>query len=261
MDHVVCTVCNSSAVRKSVVFESRTIFYCRHCRNAFTFPKPVPPDYTEEDFQARNEDKEKLTSLSELPEEIRTSYRIQRSMILRKVKAGSSVLEIGGGEGIFLDLLRESGYETQLIEPSKTASKRAEKRGLNVHHGYFQEVKLEKKFDVLCLGHVLEHIDNPMFVMNTLKGYLKPKGFILLTQTNINGFMPRFLRDQWYGWVPDQHFTHFSLPGIKFLARQTGFNVADYRYSRLVHPPSIYQRAVKFIPILQDQIHVLLQPK
>jgi 2-polyprenyl-3-methyl-5-hydroxy-6-metoxy-1,4-benzoquinol methylase len=235
--------------------------FCNQCTNAFTFPKPTLPDYSVEDFQARQGDTGKLTLLTDLPDEIQTSYGSQLSMIQRKVPKGSAVLEIGGGEGIFLEMVKKAGYEVELIEPSFTASQRAKERGLKVHNDYFQNSSFDQKYSVVCMAHVLEHIDDPLSTISKVKTVLKPGGFILLTQTNFNGFMPKFQKTHWYAWVPDQHFTHFSLNGLKYLAKQSGMLVSDYKYSRLFHGPSIYHKAVRYIPFLQDQIHILLQMK
>jgi 2-polyprenyl-3-methyl-5-hydroxy-6-metoxy-1,4-benzoquinol methylase len=180
-------------------------------------------------------------------------------MIEKKLAKSSAVLEIGGGEGIFLDMVKRAGYDVELIEPSYTASQRARKRGLNVHNDYFDNRAFDRKYALVCMGHVLEHIDDPLNTIKKIKDVLSPGGFILLTQTNVNGFMPRFQKEHWYAWVPDQHFTHFSLAGLKYLARQSDLVVSDYKYSRLVHGPSIYHKTLKYIPFLQDQIHILLQ--
>jgi 2-polyprenyl-3-methyl-5-hydroxy-6-metoxy-1,4-benzoquinol methylase len=259
-DSVKCTICGSHDVKELITLSGDVrIMLCDHCQNAFTFPKPVIPDYSTEDFQAREGDTNKLTLLSDLPTEIQTSYTVQLSMIEKKLPKGAPVLEIGGGEGIFLDLVKKAGYDVELIEPSYTASQRAKKRGLDVHNDYFDNRTFDRKYALVCMGHVLEHIDDPLSTIKKIKNVLSPGGFILLTQTNVNGFMPRFQKKHWYAWVPDQHFTHFSLAGLKYLASQSDLVVSDYKYSRLVHGPSIYHKTLKYIPFLQDQIHILLQ--
>lgn len=261
-DIITCTICNSSEVKTLYTLSNNVrIMLCATCKNAFTFPKPTIPDYSTEDFQAREGDTKKLTTFAELPEEIQTSYSIQLGMIQRKLPNGSAVLEIGGGEGIFLEMVKNAGYEVELIEPSFTASQRAMERGLNVRNNYFHNISLDKRYSVVCMAHVLEHIDDPLSTIARVKTVLAPGGFILLTQTNFKGFMPRLQKTHWYAWVPDQHFTHFSLEGLKYLAKQTDMRVADYRYSRLFHGPSVYHKTIKYVPFLQDQIHVLLQMK
>jgi len=257
-----CSVCGSDKIKKIVSLQGdKTIYACKRCSNAFTFPNPIIPDYAAEDFQARDGDTDRLTLYNNLPEEIQESYEKQLSMVEGKLSKGASILEIGGGEGIFLELLKQKGYDVELVEPSNTASLRAKKRALNVHTDYIQNITFNKTFSLICMSHVLEHMADPIDSIIRMKPLLAPRGFILLAQTNFKGFMPLFLKQNWYAWVPDQHFSHFSLPGLRYIADKTSMVVAEYKYSRLVHGPSIYHQALKYFPFLQDQIHILLQLK
>lgn len=259
---IACTVCSSADAQEMItLFDQSKIMLCKNCKNAFTRPKPKLHDYSSEDFQAGQGETDRLTHLEDLPEEIKISYGLQLAMITKNIPKGSTVLEIGGGEGIFLEMVKRQGYEVELIEPSVSASHRAAKRGLNVQNDYFQNVSFSKKYSLICMAHVLEHVDYPMNVIHQIKQLLTPNGFILLAQTNFRGFMPLLLKANWYAWVPDQHFTHFSLAGLKYLAKKSSLSVSTYQYSRLVHGSSIYHQTIKYIPFLQDQIHILLKMK
>lgn len=235
------------------------IMHCKTCDNAFTFPKPQVPDYALEDFQAGSTELKQPTPFLSLPHEIQVSYQRQMKMIRANVCKGARVLEIGGGEGIFLEMLEFAGYEVELVEPSFSAAGRASQRGLTVFNDYFHNLKFEKKYSLICLSHVLEHIDDPIETIRKLTSLLEPSGFILLAQTNFKGFMPRLQKEHWYAWVPHQHFSHFSLNGLRFICQQTNLSVKDYRYSRLVHGKSVYHSILRYVPFLQDQIHILLQ--
>lgn len=258
-----CLICGSSKVKEIVTFKSGTkVFLCKRCKNAFTYPKPYLPDYASLDFHARDntDDNDELTYVSSQPEEIQDSYRVQLELIKSRLIKGSEILEIGGGEGIFLETLKND-YNVELVEPSKSASKRAKARGIKVYNDYFQNLSFEKRYDLLCMSHVLEHIDEPIETIKSFKKVIRSKGFILLTQTNYKGFMPSLLKEDWYAWAPDQHFWHFSIEGIKYLANELELKVVTYKYSRLFHGASIYHKMAKYFPLLQDQIHVLLQLK
>lgn len=254
-----CSICNSPKVKEMITLSDSKIMICKNCKNGFTYPKPRIPDYSSEDFQAMGGDTNYLTPFEELPKEIKRSYSTQLKMIEGKVPEGSSVLEIGGGEGIFLEMLKVRGYEVELIEPSTSAAMRARRRGLNVRNNYFQNVSFDKKFNLVCLSHVLEHIDDPLDAISRIKNILEPNGFILLAQANFKGIMPMLLKENWYAWVPEQHFTHFSLAGLKYLAKESSLSISTYKYSRLVHGSSVYHSILKYIPFLQDQIHILLR--
>jgi 2-polyprenyl-3-methyl-5-hydroxy-6-metoxy-1,4-benzoquinol methylase len=255
-----CTICGSTDVSILIPEVSGAqIFTCGGCDNAFTWPKPTLPDYRSADFQSREGSRVQLTLMKDIPVEIEQSYRIQCEMILRHVPLGASVLEIGGGEGIFLEMLKKVGYDVELTEPSRSAAMRARLRGLIVYEDYFQSIDFKKKYSVICMAHVLEHMDNPVTVLAGLRELLIPGGIVLLTQTNFRGLMPRRLKNKWYAWVPDQHFSHFSVSGMQHIASSVNAIVLGHRYSRLVHGKSISNSLVRFIPFLQDQFHIALQ--
>jgi len=257
-----CTICHSSNTREIISLPlAKHIYLCKNCHNAFTFPQPSLPDYKNEDFHANGLVTDKLTRFEELPEEIRTSYSIQLHLIEKYLKKDDLILEIGGGEGIFIDLLYKQGYSVEMTEPSLSASSRAIKRGFKVYNNYFQEAKFDSAYSLIIMAHVLEHIPDPLSIMEMLKLHLSSNGMVLLTQTNFNGFMPRFLKENWYAWVPEQHFSHFSIEGIRYIAENSNFEIVDYKYSRLYHGKSIYHQVLRYIPFLQDQIHVLLKLK
>ena len=260
MNLIQCTICGSGKTTVMLMYSPGVnIMHCKTCDNAFTFPKPQVPDYAREDFQAGANELKEPTPFLSLPHEIQVSYQRQLNMVRDNVSNGAQVLEIGGGEGIFLELLKSAGYEVALVEPSLTAAGRASQRGLTVFNDYFHNLKFERKYSLICLSHVLEHIDDPIHTIRQLTSLLEPSGFILLAQTNYKGFMPRLLKEHWYAWVPHQHFSHFSLNGLRFISHQTNLRVKEYRYSRLVHGKSIYHSVLQYIPPLQDQIHILLQ--
>lgn len=256
-----CLICGSVKIKEVVYLAgNKKVYSCNNCGNAFTYPKPQVPNYAMLDFHSgdRIKENQQLTSILNLPDEVQYSYKVQKELIGKYLKKGSEILEVGGGEGIFLECLKND-YRVELIEPSKSAALRAEKRGIKVYNELLHKVSLEKRYDVLCMSHVLEHIDNPLETIEYLKEKVNPRGYILLTQTNFKGFMPRLLKEKWYAWVPDHHFWHFSLKGMKFLAGNAKLKVVDYKYSRLWHGKSIYHESMKYFPFLQDQFHVLLK--
>src|SRR5258708_15705205 len=104
------TICGSRDIGVLIADVSGSqIFLCHRCLNAFTWPKPRQPDYRTEDFQVKGERHSALTDLRQLPVEIRESYAIQSGLVEKYIPLGAEVLEIGGGEGIFLNMLRDKG--------------------------------------------------------------------------------------------------------------------------------------------------------
>lgn len=227
---------------------------CLRCKIALTSPAPSVPDYTQMDFHASSkEDLQTLTDIKSLPYDWQKLISIQSEMVKKNLPIGSRVLEIGCGEGLLLGELLKNNYLVYGIEPSQAAYKRILLRGsIEAKCGYFPQQQFSEPFDLIIMSHVLEHIENPEELLLNIKKSA-PNGYFMVTQTNYLGLIPRVLKENWYAWVPDQHFWHFSLTGLtKYLAK-FGFVKVSHQFSSLVHPHNKLYKIANTIPQLRDQ--------
>lgn len=96
---------------------------------------------------------------------------------------GSSILEVGCGNGGNLPLLREFG-EVWGVEADATACRNASARGVaTVEQGALPDrLPLNgRRFDVVALLDVLEHIDAEQEAIRALRQQLSPTGSLLVT--------------------------------------------------------------------------------
>jgi len=97
---------------------------------------------------------------------------------------------------------------------------------------FFEDLDFqEKKFDLVILSQVLEHIENPENFLLKIKGILKPTGVLAIALPNINSILVKILKDKDNGclWVPE-HLTYFSKIGINALLSVTGFIIHKHIY-------------------------------
>ena len=96
-------------------------------------------------------------------------------------------LDIGAGSGEILYYAKRLGFMTKGVEPNKGyALFCKDKLNLNVINSVFEEAELENDFyDVLNLNQVLEHMPDPLDVLNKIKTFLKEDGILALTVPNI----------------------------------------------------------------------------
>ena len=53
----------------------------------------------------------------------------------------------------------------------------------NIIETFFENYKTNEKFDVIIMGFILEHVDNPKEILESFEPYLKEDGqFLLLFQ-------------------------------------------------------------------------------
>lgn len=53
-------------------------------------------------------------------------------------------------------------------------------------HSYFENYNPDKKFDTIILEHILEHVDNPVHIMELAKRWLKDDGVMVCGVPNAN---------------------------------------------------------------------------
>lgn len=144
-----------------------------------------------------------------------------------------SLLDVGSGPGFFLALGRTRGWQVKGIEPSKKAFDYS-RTVLNLEvKNVFLDANNSKtlgSFDVVNMGEVLEHLSDPIKMLQIAKDLIKPNGLLSLIVPNDFNPIQLILRDQlgfkpW--WVaPPHHLNYFSHSSLKKLVESQGFEVS-----------------------------------
>lgn len=106
--------------------------------------------------------------------------------ILRRYLRGNRVLELGPAEGVMTELLSHTDKELTVVEGSTVFCESLRKRfpTVQVIHGLFEEFEPTEKYDVIVLGHVLEHVLNPEAILRRACSWLQPGGCIFAAVPN-----------------------------------------------------------------------------
>lgn len=109
-------------------------------------------------------------------------------IFLRHMKKGS-VLELGPAEGVMTDIffpLYSEDYT--VVDGSEKFANDLKSRYPNINSicNLFEEYKPNRKFDNIVLGHVLEHVADPVKLLKLCKDWLKEDGRILTSVPNKN---------------------------------------------------------------------------
>ncbi len=257
-----CKLCNATSLTKVLATENFEILKCRYCEIAFTNPEPTLPLYEELDFHSKDDilNVTNLTTFKDLPYDWKKLIEKQLSIISNSYNKEAAIMEIGCGEGLLLNELKLGGYENILgVEPSKTATLRAQKKNLNIINEYFSENLLSKKFDLVIMSHVFEHVKDIHDFIKQISTVLNKDGGILFTQTNYKGIFPSLEKENWYAWVADQHFWHFTPASLKIILNRFNYNLQELDYCSLVHPFDWKYKIANKLPKLQDQFIVLFK--
>ena len=99
---------------------------------------------------------------------------------------GLDVLELGYGEGILTNHLSKLSINLEVLEGSKILVDKALKKHQNTvfHHSFFENFEAKKKYDLIICTHVLEHVDDPVLVLNNMREWLNPNGKVIIIVPN-----------------------------------------------------------------------------
>lgn len=112
---------------------------------------------------------------------------------LAAIKPNGKCLDIGCGDGQFIQLCRERGMDCYGVEDSKVlADYAASKTGAKITQGLYNSSMFEAgSFDAISLVQVLEHIPTPVSALQTANYHLNQNGVILIEVPSIRS--PHFL--------------------------------------------------------------------
>lgn len=99
-----------------------------------------------------------------------------------------AILELGPAEGLMTELIVQRGFSPELVEGSKTLCINLSRNfpDLKVNHALFEEYYTNQKFDLIIMGHVLEHVVDPTKILRKYSNLLSPGGLIWAAVPNAN---------------------------------------------------------------------------
>ncbi len=223
-------------------FALNKCFYCNCC---FLSPKP-----TKQQIDAAYDDSYYGQSESKFPgwiEKTLDHFRSQRARtVMKYVNAPANVLDIGCGNGRFLQCLIDKNCNCYGIElPSKSAERALRIPGLNLKTGQLCEDDFgEHFFDVVTMWHVIEHLPQPRKTLLIIGKILKKGGYLMVSLPNIDSFQSRLFRGRWLHLDPPRHLFFFSELDLMKIMQTFGFEIVKIKYFSLEQNPFGMQQSI-----------------
>ena len=147
----------------------------------------------------------------------------------------SRVLDVGAGEGAFLDAARRSGLETFGLELNRNAAKLLEQKGHRVITQQLEEIDLtalEGGAQLLTLFQVVEHVPAPAAFVAEAARLVVPGGFMIVSVPNEHRALGLHPLDP-SNWPP-HHISRWRRKNLEWLARNTGLRLLQIQGEPLV---------------------------
>jgi SAM-dependent methyltransferase len=144
------------------------------------------------------------------------------------------LLDVGTGNGHYLDILLSWGWDAYGVEPDNRTVERLKKRGIkNIFKGDIFTVKFPaNNFDLIRYSHVLEHVPSPKRELERANKLLKKGGLIYIYLPNIDSLFFQLFKSYWYPLEPPRHFYQFSPETITALLKKAGFKNVQIKYNQ-----------------------------
>lgn len=153
----------------------------------------------------------------------------------RPPAGGGALLDIGCGNGRFLVLAQQMGWNAEGLDPDAQAVATALQQGLRVRQGGVELLDEEReRYDVVTLSHVIEHVHDPVGLLERIHRLLKPGGILWLETPNLASLGHRRFGRDWRGLEPPRHLVLFTPASLRHALRAAGFARISQHFRGLV---------------------------
>lgn len=140
-----------------------------------------------------------------------------------------SALDVGGGNGWLLTLAQSVEprlKDTMVVDLDGAAEAAARAAGHEFHLGPVEGLQTQKRFDVIFMLNLIEHVADPEAVLMAMRGLLKPGGRIFVKTPNHDALDARLFRNaSWGGLHCPRHWVIFTPESFRTCAERAGLEV------------------------------------
>jgi 2-polyprenyl-3-methyl-5-hydroxy-6-metoxy-1,4-benzoquinol methylase len=159
------------------------------------------------------------------------------------------VLDYGSGNGEFLAVCDAFGFEAHGVDRS------AARRDISSHdrvYGTLEEAATHGPYDVISLFEVLEHVDEPRQLLDSLRRMMSDGAVLIVETPDCTGITSMEKEPHYRALIPLEHINIFEPATLRMMVEGAGF--------RSVKRPFVYATPdVK--RVLKDLVRMLLQKK
>jgi len=108
--------------------------------------------------------------------------------VIDKFPGNSSVLDLGLGHGITANIFGNHFTDYTILDGSQEIINKFKtefpENTTNIVNTFFEDFKTDKRYDLIIMGFILEHVNDPVQIMSYYKKFLKQTGKMILSVPN-----------------------------------------------------------------------------
>ena len=152
----------------------------------------------------------------------------ERAWALLKRERLATVLDVGCGDGCFLDGVKRLGGVSIGLELNPTAAAAALRKGHRIVQKPFELVQandLGGKVDLLTFFQVLEHVPKPVELLEHAHALVKPGGLVMVSVPSKEGIRKVVPLDP--ANMPPHHLSHWRRQDLRTLSVKSGLECVE----------------------------------
>lgn len=229
--HKSCLVCLSNNLLALKGYEKHNLVKCAKC--GLVFMKQIPT----------NEELNKYYSVysysTEQPISLITIKRYNTLLDeFEKFRETNNLLDVGCGQGFFLDEAKKRGWNVFGTEFSPAAVAICKKKNIETIQGKLNPKDFSIKFDVITSFEIIEHINTPIDEIIKIHQLLRTSGLFYCTTPNWNSIARKYLKANHYDINYPEHLIYFTKTTLKKLLKLNGFY--QIKFSSTGFSPNIF---------------------
>jgi cyclopropane fatty-acyl-phospholipid synthase-like methyltransferase len=219
--------CTGHPIYHSIVSPIMTWKQCSSCDHIFT-DGYFTDEATDIIFRQTNEHQVTGNALEE--------QRIISAKIIEKVLPyvqSGAWLDVGFGNGSLLLTADEYGFEAVGVDLRKSNVDLLKRFGLEAHCVYLQQFNHPKRFNVISLADVLEHVPYPKDFLKTVYELMSDDGALFISMPNAESILWKAMTKANANpyWGELEHFHNFGRKRLYSLLEECGFTPVRYGIS------------------------------
>lgn len=215
-----CLICGSGNLKELPEYDKANLIKCRNCDFVFCKKKPSNEDLkTNYDNYPRSNDISPITITRY--NELLDKYD--------KYRKTNNILDVGCGDGHFLKVAKEKGWNVYGTEFTDKAVEVCLMKGINIKKGVLNILNYENiQFDIVTSFEVIEHINNPVEEINKFSKLLRKGGLLYITTPNFNSVSRYILKQKWNIIEYPEHLCYYTKKTLTKVVVENGFSKLNF---------------------------------